>query len=65
VAKKLDETAIRYIHHHGKLSEAMTQATDSETRKTLLLAMHKLELELVIDYKLTLPNGIAVDSLYE
>ena len=65
MAKKLDTTAIRYIHHHGKLSEAMTQATDSQTRKTLLLAMDKLELELMIDYKLTLPNGIAVDSLFD
>lgn len=63
--KKIDTTAIRYIHHHGQLSEAMTQATDGETRKTLMLAMESLERELAIDYKLTLPNGIAIDSLYE
>lgn len=65
MVKKLDETAIRYIHYHGKLSEALTQATDSETRKSLMLAIQKLELELMIDYRLTLPNGIAIDSLFD
>lgn len=65
MAKKLDETAIRYIHHHGQLSEALTQEQYGPTRKTLMLAMEALERELMIDYKLQLPNGIAIDSLFD
>lgn len=57
---KLDNYAIRMIHHHGQLSRDYELPTTSpDYRKTLKLAMSKLELELLIDYKLTLPNGIA------
>ncbi len=57
---KLDNYAIRMIHHHGQLSRDYELPTTSpDYRKTLMLAMESLERELELDYKLTLPNGIA------
>ena len=65
MAKKIDTYAIRLIHHHGQVIEALTQATDSQARETLKLVLLNLERDLAIDYKLTLPNGIAYDTLFE
>ena len=65
MAKKIDDYAIRLIHHHGQVIEALTQATDSQARETLKLVLINLERELTIDYKLTLPNGIAYDTLFD
>lgn len=59
MARKIDDYAIRIIHHHGQLSRDYELPTTSKQyRETIVLALAHLEQELRLDYGLTLPEGI-------
>lgn len=63
MARKIDDYAIRIIHHHGQLARDYELPTTSkEYRRTLVLALESLERELKLDYGLNLPEGITIHN---